>query len=161
MAKLRIGPFSEVHFSKLEQRLSEAGVAFSRFEDPSFLESYNQKMKQRSGLHETIYPVYSGTAPEFLFIELEKADIFAIRQDLNDLGYSLNENEGQFDEEYHCTKCDFRADTQQRCPKHNILLVTYREWIDEKNKPTSSTRLISILMVIVFLSFIVVAIISD
>lgn len=156
MAKLRVGPFSEIHFSKLEQKLNAAGIAFSKSEDPAHLEIYNQKMKQRNSTHEVIYPVYSGNAPEYLFIEIEKSDVFTIKQDLNDLGISLYESEGQFSEEYYCTKCDYKADTQARCPTHNLLLINYGEWVTERNKTPRAFKVVSVLMVLILLSFLLV-----
>lgn len=154
MAKLRIGPFSEMHFSKLEQKLCAAGIAFEKFEDPSYLAAYEQKMKQRSRMNEVIYPVYSGHSPEYLFIELEKSDIFHVRQDLNDLGYSLQDTSVQFSEEYYCPNCDYRAETQARCPKHNSLLLNYGDWLAARNKPTFTGRVAVFLIIIIFLGLI-------
>lgn len=160
MAKLRIGPFSEIHISKLEQKLTSAGIAFEKTEDPSHLAAYEQKMKQRNSTHEVIYPVYSGHSPEYLFIELEKSDIFHIRQDLNDLGYSLQDSAEQFAEEYYCTKCDYKADTQARCPRHNLLLLNYGDWLSARNKPSFTGRIAAVLFIIIFLSLIATAILS-
>lgn len=157
MAKLRIGPFSEVHFSKLEQRLAAVGATFAKFEEPVHLDRYNQKMQDRDPLT-LINPVYSGNSPEYLFLEIEKADIFHIRQDLNDLGYTLQESDDDLAEEFYCRHCDYHADSAGICPAHGKELLTYSDWLTFKNKPTLTKAVVSFLLIAVFLILIFAAV---
>jgi hypothetical protein len=137
MAQVRLGPFSEVHFSLLTQKLDKAGVSYDRFDEPELLKSFIASSAQYE-VH--IHPQYSGRLPEYIYLLTDRRNLLLIKKDLDDLGHPPVSAEPQESyEEYFCLACDFSSREPGYCPRHNIHLVNYSDWVKNR-KPSSSLR---------------------
>ena len=83
---VRLGPFSELHYSLLTKKLEEAGAAFTRIEEPELVQAY---IAARKHVEVHLHPSYSGSLPEYIFLDVQKEYLLLIKRDLDALGFSL------------------------------------------------------------------------
>lgn len=156
MAKVRLGPFSEMHFTKLKEKLDQAQIPFEKSEDGELLKVYLEKMQIQAHGRYPSHPVYSGILPEHIFIELEKSGLLVIKEELDNLGQPPVERPQPQDvDEYFCPQCDFHSDHGGQCPKHGISLLNYSDWVSNKSKPTLVGRIILLVLLALGISVIV------
>jgi hypothetical protein len=158
MATVKLGPFSEFHYSSLTDKLAKANVTVQRIDDIELLNQYLESKK-----HEGIkpYPTYSG-GPEFIFIEMDMKDLLIIKGDLDDLGYPLIKKEPLPDaQEFLCPQCKFVSNTPGYCPKHQVRLLEFSQWVEFQRTPKPRDRIVSLLIFCAVIGFIILLIIAS
>lgn len=132
--KIKLGPFSEMHFSSLVSKLDNVHVPYERVDEPELLQSYLSDQKKREVITS---PTFSGQLPEYIFLVIEKEHVLRIKKDLQDLGVPLVESEPLAAEEFFCPNCDHAAFFRSSCPRHGVVLLSYSDWLSHKKNHQS------------------------
>jgi hypothetical protein len=151
MSKVRLGPFSEVQFSQLQEAVANAGGTVDRINDSALLTTYYDEAKKKTI---TPYPTYSG-APEFIFLEVEKEFLLALKKDLEKMGMPLVETQPLPEgEEYLCPKCKYVATAPGLCPEHGVPLLEFSDWVEARRKlsATAAGRMMRWLLAAAFIA---------
>lgn len=149
--KIKLGPFSEMHFSALTNKLSDAEVPYERVDEPELLQGYLSAQKKREVITS---PTFSGQLPEFIFLIIEKEHVLRIKKDLHDLGISVTESQQlqHAPEEYFCPQCDYSAHFKSSCPRHASPLLSYTDWLHfKKNHQANGHRWAARIVLFIYL----------
>lgn len=131
MSKVRLGPFSKIQVSLLQQKLEKEDIPSESFEDPDLLRDFTKNIRHQ---RPSIYPTYSGAA-EYIFLEVEREHLLLIKQDLDEMGFPLVKAEAPPEgEDYFCPRCKYSSHAPGLCPTHQLPLLDFSGWVENKNE---------------------------
>jgi hypothetical protein len=131
MSKVRLGPFSKIHISLLQQKLEKENISSEIYEDLDLLREFAQKARSQKIVS---YPTFSGAA-EYIYLEIEKEYLLLIKQDLDKMGFPPVRAEAPPEgEDYFCPSCKFSSSAPGVCPVHQLRLLDFSNWIESKDQ---------------------------
>jgi hypothetical protein len=129
MSKVRLGPFSEIQYSKIKDAIVGAGGSVERFNDSRLRDDF---YKNRNARGISAYPEYKGM-PEFIFVEVDKEFLLLIKMDLEKMGMPLVTSEAPpVVDEFLCPLCRYVSAEPGLCPIHKVPLLDFSTWVEFK-----------------------------
>ena len=121
---MKLGPYSTETAEKIRTAFVSAEL---NFEISVSEDAISKKNKHSQVLADT--EILSGP-DNAVYFEVTEADPIVVERILKSVqleGDLAEETGSELEEEFYCTQCDYRADTDGTCPKHNVALVAFED----------------------------------
>ena len=134
MAMQRLGPFSNSDIKEIQFILDEHGFSYEVIY-PSRDELAEIRLRKRQS-HSLTRQTFSGNL-EFIYIEVNVEQNEFLPEELEKFGVPLgsaNFDPEFYKKEYLCPRCGHLGRLEITCPKHKLKLVSFEEYIVQKNR---------------------------
>lgn len=130
------GPLPIRFAQKLEALLKDHGSGCRILVSEEDVQKYHKQVQSRPIQY---YPSFEGE-PDLAYIEIKRDDLLIVRGELEKMGIPIKQSEEPIAivDEYLCPKCDEVSLKPGNCPKHNIPMLEFHEWAEQRGRLTKN-----------------------